>query len=236
MLPKLIKCEYIKLKRRFFIPFIFLLSFTAVFLQSYAGFKTLEIPTKVLYVTGLDLFVGFIFPVIISATVSLSCWVDTENDGTLNLLLRRVTFKKIYISKWISNVLMLECLYILSFTLTMVFTFYRNGSPFQIVFQNIVYILASMITVILLINLTYSFIFLFRSYILPIVWSVVASFIGSLLSSSNLVILNPWAYLQRLFSISTLSNFEWFVMGIVFIISIVLTICLFDYRLTQKVK
>ncbi|WP_244229115.1 hypothetical protein [Streptococcus suis] len=63
------KLELLKYKRTYLAPVFIGIGMFLVIFQSYAGYTIKEIPAKVLFVTGLDLYSNFLLPVMIPVLI-----------------------------------------------------------------------------------------------------------------------------------------------------------------------
>ncbi|EDT72742.1 ABC transporter permease [Clostridium perfringens] len=205
----LIKCELLKIKRQYHLFSIVIIGFLVVCFQSYIGYKETSIPSSALYVTGLDIFSSLIFPVMITILVSLSFYHDVENMGIQLFILKGISIRKIFYSKWIAYVIAMIIYFLLAFSITVFFMVLRGINIIDIFYNTFTYLIYSILSIILLVNLSFILYGVLKNYFIPILIGVIASIIGVINLGDWVNMLNPWAYLNNLSSTKSI-GWEYF--------------------------
>ncbi|ABP89911.1 hypothetical protein SSU05_0945 [Streptococcus suis 05ZYH33] len=89
------KLELLKYKRTYLAPVFIGIGMFLVIFQSYAGYTIKEIPAKVLFVTGLDLYSNFLLPVMIPVFLIISLQREVENTAFQNLSIKGISSQQI---------------------------------------------------------------------------------------------------------------------------------------------
>lgn len=215
----LLKLEFYKLKRRYYLVLIVLLGYLLVLFQSYAGYKESSIPSHILYVTGLDAFTSLILPVMITLFISLSFYFDQENDGTQSLILKGVTSQKLLTAKWLAYTIAAIILFFIAYGTTLVFMSLKGVDVMKFIWANLSYLLYCVMVISILVNLSFVLHRLTKSYIIPVLISIIASIVRMIGLGDVVGRLNPWGYLNRLTAYSTLKTLDFILMILLFVIS-----------------
>lgn len=64
-------------------------------------YKEPEIQSIAIWITGLDIFVSVVLPILIPVFVTFSYYMDSENSGIQLFTLKGISRKKLFYSKWI---------------------------------------------------------------------------------------------------------------------------------------
>lgn len=199
------KLELLKYKRSRSLKIMLFFVTLLVLFQSYTGYVTLEIPTKALYATGLDMLSMFVFPTLIPMILVLSFYMDKENDGYQNLLLRGITRKSIFGFQWIFYLIIFPCLFFLFFCLVLTFMGLRGGNILEILIGLLPYLLYTTIAIFSIVNIS---ILLYelsnQNSMLPILIGLGGAIVGTFPFGDYFWLINPYSYLNHLFAFHSL--------------------------------
>lgn len=215
----LLKSEFLKFKSNILLICILFLGIFNVLLQSYFAYKEHSIQSIAIYITGLDIFVSVILPILIPVFITFSFYMDNENSGIQLFILKGISIKKVFYSKWIFYILIISVYFILGFAITIPFMFSRGLTISNIIYTVVPYILSSIITIILLINISFVFYVTSKNYFIPPIISLVGLIIGIFNLGEWLPRLNVFSYLSRLFFIKSMNATDIVVILLMVIIS-----------------
>ncbi len=202
----LLRSEFLKFKSNIILISLMLLGVFNVLLQSYFAYKEPGIPSAALYITGLDIFVSVILPILIPVFIAFSFYMDNENSGFQLFTLKCLSARKLFCSKWIFCVLILSIYFIFGFLTTIPFMLFRGIGIVHIMGAAIPYILSSIIAIILLINVAFVLYIISKSYFIPPALSLAGLIIGVFNIGEWLPRLNIFSYLSRLLFIKSLNT------------------------------
>lgn len=216
----LLKAEFLKFKTNIILHCILVFGMVNVLLQSYLAYKEPGIQSIALWITGLDIFVSVVLPILIPVFVTFSYYMDSENSGIQLFTLKGISRKKLFYSKWIFYVMIISSYFLFGFFITIPFMFFRGLSISDIMRTGAPYILSSIIVIILLINISFILYIISKSYFIPPVISLVGLIIGSFNVGKWLPRFNVFSYLSRLLFIKTMN-----IADIIVILSMVIMSC-----------
>lgn len=220
----LLKSEFLKFKSNAILRCILFLGIINVLLQSYFAYKESSIQSTAIYITGLDIFVSVILPILIPVFITFSFYMDNENSGIQLFTLKGISIKKLFYSKWVFCILIINLYFVLGFVVTIPFMLSRGISIINIVYTILPYLLSSIMTIILLINTSFAFYVTSKSYFIPSVISLIGLIIGVFNVGEWIPRFNIFSYLSRLFFIKSMNVTDMVVILLMFIISCLLLI------------
>lgn len=190
------KLEFLKYKRTYLAPVFIGIGMFLVIFQSYAGYTIKEIPAKVLFVTGLDLYSNLLLPVMIPVFLIISFYREIENTGFQNLTIKGISSQQIQWSILKFYWIVIPLIFLCHFLIPLVFIALRGENILNIIVANSLFLLLSILSIIALINISLLLHLLSRNYILPILVAVAGVIVGRLPLGENLWIINPYSYLS----------------------------------------
>ena len=168
------------------------LTILSVLFQGYLGLMVKEITCDIIHVTAMDLFSTLIFPIFISVVVSESFSIEEVNCGIANSYFSNISINKIYTMKLLTVRLINLFYFILATAITMIFVALKGGNPVDIFFKEWNWIALTIINIHTLINVVAILIVCFKSRLLAMMISVIATVFASLLNPLGISWLNPW--------------------------------------------
>ncbi|SFU72386.1 ABC transporter permease [Butyrivibrio sp. M55] len=168
------------------------LTILSVLFQGYLGLLAKEITSDIIHVTAMDLFSTLLFPIIISVIVSGSFSIEETNCGIINLYLSDISINKTYRAKLLTVRILSVFYFVLAVTTTMIFVVLKGGNPLEILANEWKWIALSVLNIFTLINIVAILIVCFKSRLLAMMISVVATVFASLLNPLGISWLNPW--------------------------------------------
>ncbi len=168
------------------------LTILSVLFQGYLGLMVKEITCDIMHVTAMDLFSTLIFPIFISVVVSESFSIEEINCGIANSYFSNISIIKIYSMKLLTVRLINLFYFILATAITMIFVALKGGNTVDIFFKEWNWIALTIINIHTLINVVAILIVCFKSRLLAMMISVIATVFASLLNPLGISWLNPW--------------------------------------------
>ena len=168
------------------------LTILSVLFQGYLGLMVKEITCDIMHVTAMDLFSTLIFPIFISVVVSESFSIEEINCGIANSYFSNISINKIYTMKLLTVRLINLFYFILATAITMIFVALKGGNTVDIFFKEWNWIALTIINIHTLINVVAILIVCFKSRLLAMMISVIATVFASLLNPLGISWLNPW--------------------------------------------
>ena len=168
------------------------LTILSVLFQGYLGLMVKEITCDIMHVTAMDLFSTLIFPIFISVVVSESFSIEEINCGIANSYFTNISINKIYTMKLLTVRLINLFYFILAAAITMIFVALKGGNTVDIFFKEWNWIALTIINIHTLINVVAILIVCFKSRLLAMMISVIATVFASLLNPLGISWLNPW--------------------------------------------
>lgn len=168
------------------------LTILSVLFQGYLGLMVKEITCDIMHVTAMDLFSTLIFPIFISVVVSRSFSIEETNCGIANSYFTNISINKIYTMKLLTVRLINLFYFILAAAITMIFVALKGGNTVDIFFKEWNWIALTIINIHTLINVVAILIVCFKSRLLAMMISVIATVFASLLNPLGISWLNPW--------------------------------------------
>lgn len=168
------------------------LTILSVLFQGYLGLMVKEITCDIIHVTALNLFSTLIFPIFISVVVSGSFSIEEINCGIANSYFSNISINKIYTMKLLTVRLINLFYFILAAAITMIFVALKGGNTVDIFFKEWNWIALTIINIHTLINVVAILIVCFKSRLLAMMISVIATVFASLLNPLGISWLNPW--------------------------------------------
>lgn len=168
------------------------LTILSVLFQGYLGLMVKEITCDIIHVTAMDLFSTLIFPIFISVVVSESFSIEEINCGIANSYFTNISINKIYTMKLLTVRLINLFYFILATAITMIFVALKGGNTVDIFFKEWNWIALTIINIHTLINVVAILIVCFKSRLLAMMISVIATVFASLLNPLGISWLNPW--------------------------------------------
>ncbi|WP_274420372.1 ABC transporter permease [Blautia sp. XA-2221] len=202
----LFKAEFLKFKANRLLHGILFVCMGNVLLQSYFAWKESGIPSTAVWITGLDLFVSVVLPIMIPIFVTFSCYVDQENHGIKLFTLKGISGKKLFYSKWIFCIWIMNFYFFLGFFITIPFMLFRGVGIFKVILIAAPYILSSSAVIVLLINISFLLNVISKSYLIPPVIGLIGVIMGSFNVGKWLSQWNPFSYLSRLLFLKAMSR------------------------------
>ena len=168
------------------------LTILSVLFQGYLGLMAKEITCDIIHVTALNLFSTLIFPIFISVVVSGSFSIEEINCGIANSYFSNISINKIYTMKLLTVRLINLFYFILAAAMTMIFVVLKGGNTVYIFLKEWKWIALTIINIHTLINVVAILIVCFKSRLLAMMISVIATVFASLLNPLGISWLNPW--------------------------------------------
>ena len=168
------------------------LTILSVLFQGYLGLMVKEITCDIMHVTAMDLFSTLIFPIFISVVVSESFSIEETNCGIANSYFSNISIIKIYSMKLLTVRLINLFFFTLATVITMIFVALKGGNTVDIFFKEWNWIALTIINIHTLINVVAILIVCFKSRLLAMMISVIATVFASLLNPLGISWLNPW--------------------------------------------
>lgn len=220
----LLKSEFLKFKSNIILTCILVLGIINILFQSYFAYKETSIQAIAIYITGLDIFVSVILPILIPVFITFSFYMDNENSGIQLFTLKSISLKKLFYSKWVFCILIINIYFVLGLVVTIPFMLSRGIGFINIVYTMVPYLLSSIMTIILLINASFAFYVTSKSYFVPSVISLVGLIVGIFNIGKWIPRFNIFSYLSRLLFIKSMNVTDIVVILLMFIISCLLLI------------
>ncbi len=164
----------------------------SVVFQGYLGLLVDDITADIIYVTAMDLFASFFFPIIISVVVARSFFIEEVNCGIVNSFFFDISVKKSYKMKLLTNYIINAFYFFLATAITLVFVGIKGGNPFFVLLNEWEWVVLSMLNVFTLVNFVAILIMVTRSQMISMLISVVATVFGSVLNPLGFSWINPW--------------------------------------------
>ena len=215
----LLKSEFLKIKSNIILFCILMFGSAIVGGQSYFAYKEPGIQSIALYITGLDIFVSVILPILISVVVTFSFYMDNENSGFQLFTINGISIKKLFYSKWLFCIIIINIYFIFEFLITIPFMLRRGISIINIINTTVPYILSSIIVIILLTNISFIMYVISKNYFIPPIISLLGIIIGNFNVGEWLPRMNVFSYLSRLLFIKAMNGIDIIVILLMSIIS-----------------
>lgn len=182
-----------------------LITLLIVSFQGYLGLIETSIPSQVVYITALDLYTKLMLPTLIGLMIGINFYRDIQQEGLVSYYFNSISINKFYKYKiTILNIYGIS-LFIFSLLIASIFVFLRGSNPIDSYIQNWPWIILSLLSVIIIVNLQILFTIIFKNHIIPILICITFSLFGTILNSFNLWLLNPWGYINFLFGYKTIN-------------------------------
>lgn len=198
-----------------------LLTLLVVAFQGYAAMKTSAVKTDVVYVTAMDLFSSFLFPLFISLIVIRSFSVEKLNNGFLNYYCSNISLTKVYRMKMLTAFILGVLYFFVALVITAFFISRRGVNPLEIYIKNWKFIVLFIMALVTVINITSILYSLLKNPLIPGVIVVIAVVFESLANALGISYINPWGYFEISFYYRGLGGLNLSMMIIVFILSMV---------------
>ena len=208
---QLFKAEFLKFKANRILHGILFVCMGNVLLQSYFAWREFRIPSTAIWITGLDLFVSVVFPILLPVFVTFSCYVDRENNGIQLFTLKGISGKHLFYSKWIFCIWTMNIYFLLGFLITIPFMLFRGVDILKVILIAAPYILSSITVIILLINISFLLNVVSKSYLIPPVIGLIGVILGSFNVGKWWSRWNPFSYMSRLLFLKTMNGVDWII-------------------------
>lgn len=204
------KLEMMKYKRNPGMVLTFLTIILLVLIQSYTGFVTPEIPAEALYATGLDLLSTLVLPVLVPTLIVISHYKDQEDTGTLNLLLKGLDQRTFNDCRWLFYLFLFPILFLISFLFTLLFIALRGADAGTFLTGLLPYLLYATVSITTMVNISFLIYYLSKQNpLVPILLGLGAAIAGTYPTGDWLWLLNPYSYLNHMFSFRTFHLYHW---------------------------
>ncbi|WP_237372957.1 ABC transporter permease [Streptococcus ruminantium] len=190
------KLEFLKYKRTYLAPVFIGIGIFLVIFQSYAGYTIKEIPAKVLFVTGLDLYSNLLLPVMIPVFLIISIYREVENTAFQNLTIKGISSQQIQFSILKFYWIVIPLIFLCHFFIPLVFVALRGESVLNVVIDNSLFLILSILSIVALVNISLLIHQFSGTYVLPILVAVVGVVLGRLPLGQIIWIANPYSYLS----------------------------------------
>ncbi|HEM6591415.1 ABC transporter permease [Streptococcus suis] len=215
------KLELLKYKRTYLAPVFIGIGMFLVIFQSYAGYTIKEIPAKVLFVTGLDLYSNFLLPVMIPVLLIISLQREVENTAFQNLTIKGISSQQIKWSIVKFYWIVMPILFLCHFLIPLIFISLRGESALNVIIDNSLFLLLSILSIIALINISLLIHQSSGNYVLPILTAIVGVVVGRFPLGEITWIVNPYSYLSYLANFKSFTVTHYLVFFLVFSLSFI---------------
>ncbi|MGO5064123.1 hypothetical protein [Clostridium sp. LCP25S3_F8] len=172
-----------------------------VALQGYMGYVITAIEWKVLYITAMDLFTYMLLPAFLSIFIGISFYEELRKRGNMNSIYKGMTNNEIIENKLKLGYLYGILLFFIGMLISSIYMIIRGGNPIDVYIHNYDYIILMILTVLSIINWQVVLTIFLKNSIIPVIIAMGLSVFQVVLNAMNLWIINPYGYLNNLFSI-----------------------------------